>query len=242
MMHIGPSRRSVITAAAAASLAPVVALGAEPGRNDAAMVTDWPWLGRYAKDNARIRSEGTPVDIVFIGDSITELWKHKRPDFFSQKRINRGIGGQTSPQKLLRMMADVVAHRPKIVHILAGTNDVAGNTGPIAADATIHNLVAMVQLAKANGIRPVVGAIPPAARFFWRPEIQPVGQIQTINQMLQKASKSFGFALVDYNGALADAEGALLPDLGADGVHPDPAGYERMERVLVDRISAFRSG
>lgn len=116
------------------------------------MITDWPWLSRYAKDNARIRSEGTPVDIVFIGDSITELWKHKRPDFFSQKRINRGIGGQTSPQILLRMMADVVAHRPKFVHILAGTNDVAGNTGPIAVDATFHNLLAMVQLAKANQI------------------------------------------------------------------------------------------
>jgi lysophospholipase L1-like esterase len=242
MMNIGPSRRHIIAGVAAASVAPVVALGAEPGRNDAAMVTDWPWLSRYAKDNARIRSEGTPVDIVFIGDSITELWKHKRPDFFSQKRINRGIGGQTSPQILLRMMADVVAHRPKFVHILAGTNDVAGNTGPIAVDATFHNLLAMVQLAKANRIQPVVGTIPPAAQFFWRPEIEPVGPIQTINRMLQKASKPFRFALVDYYSALADADGALPPDLGADGVHPDAAGYERMERVLVDKISAFRSG
>lgn len=242
IMHSGPSRRSVIAGVAAVALAPVVARGAEPGRDDAAMVTDWPWLGRYAKDNARIQSEGTQIDIVFIGDSITELWKHRRPDFFSQKRINRGIGGQTSPQILLRMMADVVAHRPKFVHILAGTNDVAGNTGPIAVDATIHNLVAMVQLAKANGIRPVVGTIPPAAQFFWRPEIEPVGQIQTINQMLHKASKSFRFALVDYHGALTNADGALPPDLSVDGVHPDAAGYERMERALVDKISAFRSG
>ncbi|MGC1468911.1 MAG: GDSL-type esterase/lipase family protein [Sphingorhabdus sp.] len=205
------------------------------------MVTDWPWLGRYAKDNARIYSEGTRVEIVFIGDSITELWKHKRPDFFSQKRINRGIGGQTSPQILLRMMADVLAHRPKIVHILAGTNDVAGNTGPIADDATVANIVAMVQLAKANGIRPVVGTIPPAAQFFWRPEIKPVGHIQAINQKLQKASKSYRFVLVDYYGALANAVGALPPELGADGVHPDASGYERMERALIERVNAFRS-
>lgn len=204
------------------------------------MVTDWPWLGRYATDNARIHSGGVPIDIVFIGDSITELWKHRRPDFFGPKRINRGIGGQTSPQILLRMMADVVAHRPKIVHILAGTNDVAGNTGPITEDAIVANIVAMVQLAKSNGIRPVVGTIPPAARFFWRPEVDPVGAIQAINAKLQKVSKTYRFALVDYHHALASAEGALPSELGADGVHPDASGYERMERALTGKVSAFR--
>lgn len=239
-MNSGPSRRSIIAGVAVAALAPALAEAAEPGRDDAAIVTDWPWLGRYAKDNARIHSDGIHIDIAFIGDSITELWKHRRPDFFSAKRINRGIGGQTSPQVLLRMMSDVIAHRPRIVHILAGTNDVAGNTGTIAEDATVANIVAMVQLAKANGIRPVVGTIPPAAQFFWRPEIEPVGKIRAINRKLQMSSKSNHFTLVDYYGALANVEGALPVTLGADGVHPNASGYERMEQALVDKVSAFR--
>ena len=240
IMQSRPSRRAIIAGAAAATLVPVVAKAAEPGRDDAAMVTDWPWLGRYAKDNARLHSEGTQIDIVFIGDSITELWKHRRPGFFNPKRINRGIGGQTSPQILLRMMSDVIAHGPRIVHILAGTNDVASNTGPIAEDTTVTNIVAMVQLAKANGIRPVVGTIPPAAQFFWRPEIDPVGKIRAINRKLQMSSKSNRFTLVDYYDALANAEGALPVTLGADGVHPNASGYERMEKALVDKVSAFR--
>ena len=240
IMQSRPSRRAIIAGAAAATLVPVVAKAAEPGRDDAAMVTDWPWLGRYAKDNARLHSEGMQIDIVFIGDSITELWKHRRPGFFSPKRINRGIGGQTSPHILLRMMSDVIAHGPRIVHILAGTNDVASNTGPIAEDTTVANIVAMVQLAKANGIRPVVGTIPPAAKFFWRPEVDPVGKIRAINRKLQMSSKSNRFTLVDYYGALASAEGALPSTLGTDGVHPDASGYEWMEQALVDKVSAFR--
>lgn len=241
-MLSGPSRLAIIAGVAAATFAPVVARGAEPGRNDADMVTDWPWLGRYAKDNARIHSEGAQIDITFIGDSITEFWKHRRPDFFTPKRINRGIGGRTSPQILLRMMADVVAHRPKIAHILAGTNDVAGNTGPIDENATVANIVAMVQLAKANGIRPVVGTIPPAAKFFWRPEVTPVEKIRSINQMLHKASKMHRFALIDYYGALATENGALPTELGPDGVHPNEAGYARMEKALTKRISGIRIG
>lgn len=221
-------------------MAPIAALAFEPGRTDADKVTDWPWLGRYARENARIGSEGTKVEIVFIGDSITELWKHRRPDFFSPSRVNRGIGGQTSPQILLRMMADVAAHSPKYVHILAGTNDVAGNTGPIAAEDTVINLVAMVQLARANAIRPVVGTIPPAARFFWRPEVKPAGKIAAINCELHRAARHHRFVLVDYHSALTSTDGALVPEFGADGVHPDALGYERMEQLLVDKVRAFR--
>lgn len=241
-MHSGPSRRSIIAGAAVAAFAPALTDAAEPGRDDAAMVTDWPWLGRYAKDNARIASEGKQIDIAFIGDSITELWKHRHPDFFSSKRINRGIGGQTSPQILLRMMPDVIAHRPKTVHILAGTNDVAGNTGPIAEGNTVANIVAMVQLAKANGIRPVVGTIPPAAQFFWRSEVEPVEKIRSINRMLHAASKKHRFALIDYYGVLATENGALPTDLGPDGVHPNEAGYARMEEVLTKTVPGLRVG
>ncbi|MGB5021349.1 GDSL-type esterase/lipase family protein [Sphingorhabdus sp.] len=239
IMELGTSRRSIIAGAAALTLASAGAKAAEPGRSDKDMVSDWPWLGRYASDNERIKREGRKVDIVFIGDSITEIWKHKRPGFFPDSRINRGIGGQTSPQILLRMMPDVIAHRPKIVHILAGTNDVAGNTGAIDEAATVNNILAMVQLAKANGIKPVVGTIPPAAAFFWRPEIKPVEKIREINRRLKAASKTHHFSLVDYYDVLASPEGALPAQLGADGVHPDVAGYDRMERLLIQRISKF---
>lgn len=235
-----PDRRTMIKAVAAAGFFPWAALAAEPGRTDAAMVTDWPWLGRYAGENARINAANEKVDIVFIGDSITELWGHRRPDFFAEGRVNRGIGGQTSPQILLRMMADVVAHRPKIVHILAGTNDVAENTGVIAPEATVNNLIAMVQLARANGIRPVVGTIPPAARFFWRPEVRPIEKISEINRELHRAAQRHRIILVDYHSALASADGALAPEFGADGVHPNALGYKKMEQLLGSKVRAFR--
>lgn len=234
-------RRSALLAGMAAALAPAAALAAEPGRSDAAMVTDWPWLGRYSGDNARLQRERHTTDIVFIGDSITELWSVVRPEFFGPGRVNRGIGGQTSPQILLRIMADVVALRPRHVHILAGTNDIAGNTGPITVQQTVANLVAMGQLARANGIRPVLGTIPPAARFDWRPGLDPSGIVAAVNRLLRAACARHRLMLVDYHAAMAAADGSLPHDLGEDGVHPNAAGYRRMEALLVGRSKAFRA-
>jgi lysophospholipase L1-like esterase len=232
-------RRSLIKAVAVAGL---LAAGAraEPGRSDAQMVTDWPWLGRYAADNQRLKQEKATVEIVFIGDSITELWPQVRKDYFRKEWVCRGIGGQTSPQILLRMMADVVALRPRLVHILAGTNDVAGNTGPISPEATVANLVAMGQLAKANGIRPVIGTIPPAASFFWKPDINPPERIMETNRLLKRAARAERIELVDYFAAMADANGALPASHGEDGVHPNAQGYAVMESVLAARFAGFR--
>lgn len=234
------NRRSLIKAVAAAGLVATASRAAEPGRTDAHMVTDWPWLGRYARDNARLLAEKSKVEIVFIGDSITELWPRVRKDYYREGWICRGIGGQTSPQILLRMMADVVALRPKIVHILAGTNDVAGNTGPIAAEATVANLIAMGQLAKANGIRPIIGTIPPAARYFWKPDVRPPERIMEVNRLLKAAAQEKRLKLVDYFTAMADSNNALPTNLGEDGVHPNASGYAVMERVLAERFSDFR--
>lgn len=235
------SRRAVMSGGLAIALGPLTAALAEPGRNDADMVGDWPWLGRYAAENARLRREGEKVAAVFIGDSITEHWPRVSPGYFHADWINRGISGQTSPQILLRMMADVIALRPRLVHILAGTNDVARNTGVISVEATVANLIAMAQLARTNGIRPVLGTIPPASRFFWRPEIEPVAEIAETNRMLREAAQSKRYKLVDYFAVLAASDGGLPAELGADGVHPNAAGYRRMEQELVRVAPEFRS-
>lgn len=234
------SRRAIVCGALAAALSPNSFARAEPGRSDADMVGDWPWLARYAADNARLKQEGGGVAVVFIGDSITEHWSRIRPGFFRSDWVNRGISGQTSPQILLRMMADVVALRPRWVHILAGTNDVARNTGSISPQATATNLLAMTQLARANGIRPVLGTIPPSTRFPWRPEIEPVAAIAEVNRILREAAHSKQFKLIDYFALLAASDGGLPPELGGDGVHPNADGYRLMEQELARSSREFR--
>jgi len=126
---------------------------------------DWPWLGHYAADNEKLVASGRKVDIVFMGDSITQIWADSRPGFFTSGRIGRGIGGQTTPQMVLRMMADVIRLRPRLVHIMAGTNDVAGNTGKMTVQQSCDNLQAMTELAQAHGIAVLLGAVPPADHF-----------------------------------------------------------------------------
>ena len=133
------------------------------------------WFGRdfgmtsyYADENVRLLASQEPVDVVFLGDSITEGWHDKRPGFFKRGRIDRGIGGQTSSQMVLRMFSDVVALRPKAVHIMAGTNDIAGNTGPMTAAMTENNFRAMSDIARRHGIKVLLAPVPPAASFPWR--------------------------------------------------------------------------
>ena len=129
-------------------------------------------VGYYAEDNAKLLASKAPVDIVFMGDSITEGWMDKRPGFFTRGRIDRGIGGQTTPQMVLRMMSDVVALKPRAVHIMAGTNDIAGNTGPMTAEMTQNNFRAMSDIARRNGIKVMLASVPPAAGFPWAPAIE----------------------------------------------------------------------
>jgi len=135
---------------------------------------DWAGLCRYRVSNKAVLAAGASPRIVFMGDSITENWNLSDAAFFDKGIVNRGISGQTTSQMLVRFRADVVALHPKTVHILAGTNDVAGNTGPLTAQDFKNNIMSMVDLARANGIAVVLGSIPPAASFNWRPELKPV--------------------------------------------------------------------
>ncbi len=193
---------------------------------------DWPWLGRYAAENRRLIEARAKVGIVFLGDSITEGWGSKRPNFFTPGRVNRGIGGQTTPQMVLRVMADVVALRPRAVHLMAGTNDIAGNTGPMTAQQTRDNVTAMIQLARANRIAVLLGSIPPAADFPWRPGLETVAPIRAFNAWAREAAPRLGARFVDYTPVLADAAGGMRAGLAYDGVHPTERGYDAMATVI----------
>lgn len=193
---------------------------------------DWPWLGRYAADNAALLASGAKTDIVFMGDSITEGWKSKRPAFFRPGRVCRGISGQTTPQMVLRMIADVVALNPRLVHIMAGTNDVAGNTGPMTTRQSLDNLRMMTEIAGANGIHVLLASVPPAKGFPWRPGLETVAPIRELNAGIRAYAKRAGVTFVDYTPALGDADGAMKPGLASDGVHPTEAGYDVMAGVI----------
>jgi lysophospholipase L1-like esterase len=204
---------------------------------------DWPGWKNYAADNQRIINDKVPVDIVFMGDSITEGWKDKLPRFFSTGRICRGTSGETTPQMVLRMIPDVCDLQPRVVHIMAGTNDIAGNTG-VAAMKNIQDCYkAMFTLAKAQGIAVIFGSIPPASGFPWRPGLDTVTPIRKLNMWLQNYARGVGATFVDYTPAMADDAGAMKPGLAYDGVHPGVEGYEVMASVLgpvLDRHAALK--
>lgn len=210
-------------------------------RKERLLHEDFPELSRYAADNARIHAAGEKVNIVFLGDSITEGWKSKRPGFFTPGRVGRGIGGQTTPQMVLRMMADVVHLKPRFVHIMAGTNDIAGNTGKMTRDQSYDNFRMMAQIAKANGIGVILASVPPADHFPWRPGLDVVGPIREINAWLQGYAKAERLTWVDYTPVLGDAKGAMKPGLAYDGVHPTEAGYDAMATVIEPILKARRA-
>lgn len=193
---------------------------------------DWPNLCRFRAANAEVLASGQRPDLVFMGDSITENWLLGDPELFDAAWINRGIGGQTTPQMLLRFHADVIALRPRAVHIMAGTNDVAGNTGPTTMQDIKNNLMSMVELARTHDIEVIVASIPPSAAFDWRPGLDPRPFIAELNDWLRTYAAEQDLTYLDYHSALADANGALRPGFGNDGVHPNRAGYAAMRRVL----------
>ena len=233
------SRRALFGAVA---LAPLAAAG--PALADAAhdrqMREDFPWLGRYADANAALIASGKPVGTVFMGDSITEGWQAKHPAYFANtNHVCRGISGQTTPQMVLRMMADVVHLKPKAVHIMAGTNDIAGNTGPMTAAQTEDNLRMMAEVAKAAGITVLLASIPPSASFPWRPGLAVTEPIRALNRWIEGYARETGATWVDYTPALATAAGGMKPGMAVDGVHPTAEGYAAMERVLAPVVRRF---
>jgi lysophospholipase L1-like esterase len=193
---------------------------------------DFAALGHYRDANAALA--GQPANIVFIGDSITEMWPVAQPDLFANGIVGRGVSGQTSAQVLLRFMADVVALRPRAVHLMCGVNDVAGNTGPTTPEDYRNNIRAMVALARAHGIAVILGGLTPVTAMPWAPEVRdPRGRVLALNAWLGAFASQNGLAFADYFAVLADADNALRADLTRDGVHPQAAGYDLM-RPLVE--------
>ncbi|MGZ3274278.1 MAG: GDSL-type esterase/lipase family protein [Caulobacteraceae bacterium] len=194
---------------------------------------DWPDLCRYQAANAALKQ--TPR-AVFMGDSITEAWGIADPGFFSGDFVDRGISGQTSPQMLLRFRADVIALKPRVVHILAGTNDVAGNTGPTSERAFEDNIETMVDLAKANHIQVVIASILPMDAIGWRPEYRPAEEVRRLNAWLRDYSAKAAVSYLDYYSALVAPDGGFRRDLSNDGVHPNLTGYAIMRRMAAAAI------
>jgi acyl-CoA thioesterase-1 len=196
---------------------------------------DWPWLTKFKKaDLALAKPAAGENRVVFMGDSITEGWHFDRAEggFPGKPYINRGISGQTSPQMVLRFRQDVIALQPKVVVILAGTNDIAGNTGPMTPEQTEDNLASMAELAAANHIRVVLCSVLPAFDFPWKPGMMPAPKILALNQWIKAYAAEKGYVYVDFHTAMKDGRDGLPATLSKDGVHPLPAGYAVMAPLV----------
>ncbi|HEX3423110.1 MAG TPA: GDSL-type esterase/lipase family protein [Sphingomicrobium sp.] len=198
---------------------------------------DFGMVGYYADENAELLASKIAVDVIFMGDSITENWKDKRPSFFTRGRIDRGISGQTTSQMVLRMMSDVVALRPRAVHIMGGTNDIAGNTGPMTREMSEDNARAMIDIAQRHGIKVIIASVPPAASFPWAPRIRSRPLIADFNRRLERIARETRATWVDYHSVLDDGSNAMKPGLAVDGVHPTEAGYDAMQRLIEPVLS-----
>lgn len=217
---------------AAAAPAPATASGHPDNdywrKHDQQLLTDFGWLARFKDANDKLGPPAAGENrVVFMGDSITEGW-HLDVSFPGKPYINRGISGQTSPQMLLRFRQDVIGLQPKVVVILAGTNDIAGNTGPMTLEQSEGNLASMAELATANHIKVVLCSVTPAFDFPWERGLEPAPKIDALNKWIKSYAAEKGYVYVDYHSALKDAEDGLPPALSRDGVHPLPAGYAIM--------------
>lgn len=205
---------------------------------------DWPNLKKYQEANAQL-NEPKPHEnrVVFMGNSITEGWSQANPDFFTnQPYVNRGIGGQTTPQMLLRFRQDVIELHPKIVVILAGTNDIAGNTGPMTLEQIRDNIQSMVELAKVHTIVPIVCSVLPAYDYPWRPGLAPNLKIPKLNQMLKAMCSEKEVYYLDYFSEMADDRNGLPKKYTTDEVHLTKEGYSVMERLVTEAIgNVFRN-
>ena len=204
-----------------------------------AKLNDWAQLDRYRADNAALLPPAPGEErVVFYGDSITDAWGRIRGVFFPGKPyINRGISGQTTPQMLVRFQQDVVHLKPAVVVILAGTNDIAGNTGPETPEMIEDNFRSMTAIAHQNRIKVVIASILPAIAYPWKPGIQPADEIRTMNAWLKDFCRSDGDVYLDYYSSMADAQGGMKPGLSVDGVHPTAEGYAIMSPLAEKAIA-----
>ena len=203
-----------------------------------ARFNDFAQLARYAADNAAIGDPAPGTQrVVFYGDSLTDNWGRKFGKFFPGKPyVNRGISGQTTPQMLVRFRQDVIDLHPAAVIILAGTNDIAGNTGPSTLEMIEDNLTSMAELAHANGIHVILASVLPAADYPWRKGLEPAPKIKALNQWIADYCAQKKFAYLDYYTAMAGPDGGMKPGISIDGVHPNAAGYAIMEPLAEKAI------
>tara|TARA_B100000929_G_scaffold283289_1_gene264199 strand:+ start:272 stop:934 length:663 start_codon:yes stop_codon:yes gene_type:complete len=202
--------------------------------------SDWANLGYYEKRN---RELGLPDEnekrIVFMGDSITEEWGNLYPEFFSGNYyINRGIGGQTTPQMLIRFKPDAIDLKPYAIIILAGTNDIAGNTGPSTVRMITDNIFSMAELAIAYEIKVVLASILPVYQYPWVDDVlDPPSAIDSINSKIKEYVENKGLLYLDYYSSMVDDRKGLKLDFTGDGVHPNEAGYRVMSAIAGEIIS-----
>jgi lysophospholipase L1-like esterase len=201
--------------------------------------TDWADLARYRAANAEL---GTPKPgeqrVVFMGNSITDAWAQYFPAMFPGKPyVGRGISGQTTPQMLVRFRQDVIALKPAVVVILAGTNDIAGNTGPSTLEMIEDNLASMTELAQANGIKVVLASVLPVYDYPWKPGLEPAQKILALNSWMQRYASAHHAVYLDYHSAMADDRQGMRKELSSDGVHPNEAGYRIMAPLAEQAIS-----
>lgn len=199
---------------------------------------DWANLNRFKTENDYLLSQ--PIDdnrIVFMGNSITQGWIEQRPQFFADKPfINRGISGQTTPQMLIRFRQDVVDLNPIAVVILAGTNDIAENTGISTLEMIMDNLKSMTEIAKANGIKVILSSVLPAFDYPWRPGLNPNVKIPQLNKMIKEYADQNHVIYLDYFSAMVDEKNGLPIKYSEDGVHPNEEGYKVMEPLVEEAI------
>ena len=227
--------RSLLAALALVAAAFDATIAQTPDR----LRTDWAYLEKYRADNASL---GAPKPgenrVVFMGNSITEGWAKYFPAMFPNKPyIGRGISAQTTPQMLVRFRQDVVALKPAVVVILAGTNDIAGNTGPSTLEMIEDNLASMTEIAQANHIRVVLSSVLPVYDYPWKPGLEPAPKIVALNAWIKQYAATHGAVYLDYHSAMADERQGMRADLAGDGVHPNEAGYRIMAPLAESAIA-----
>ncbi len=195
---------------------------------------DWADLNQFKEENSKLPAVQENEDrILFMGNSITIGWLNNRPEFFKDKPyINRGISGQTTPQMLVRFRQDVIDLKPKVVVLLAGTNDIAGNTGPSTLEMIMNNIKGMSEMAKANDIKVILSSTLPAYDYPWKPGLEPAGKIIALNKMIKEYTELNGHIYLDYFSAMVDERNGLPKKYARDEVHPTVAGYKVMEPLV----------
>lgn len=243
----GPTRAFTFSLAITLAVATMASCSDSPQQvppstteNPTDTVHEWAALDRYKAANASLGTAATDDNrVILFGDSITEGWAPLFDEMFPGKAyLGRGISGQTTAQMLVRFRQDVLDLRPDVVVILAGTNDIAGNTGVVTLAHIQGNLASMAELASSAGIGVILSSVLPVADYPWRPGLEPAPKIVALNDWMRGYAESNQLFYVDYHGAMADARDGMRPELAEDGVHPNRAGYSIMAPLVEEAIAA----